>query len=340
MDNHSYLPIYQKVTNYYEDRILCQDYLPNQRIDSISRIMSRHQVSRETAKKVIKILIEKRLVISRAGKGTFVCPRIATIDVWGMVIPLYSSNIEQLINQINALALENNKRLDFFLHYNNPEEEMRIVRNMIQQGYEAIIIVPNYDESLTAAFYKDLIAGNTKIVLADNTMAGSFFQYVIQSYDLGVKRAFEHLSSKDSGNYLLIGTEKWMGENLVFDLMEQTFMALVQTFQPQRRLYISHSINEIDKQFIESKNITGILSMQDANSVRMTRRLLMWGYSIPDDISIVSYGNTELLEYNEPAITTIRCRYRSMAENIVKMIKGENEHEQVVIQPQLAIRET
>lgn len=340
MDNHSYLPIYQKVSNYYEERILCQDYLPNQRIDSISRIMSRHNVSRETAKKVIKILIEKKLVISRAGKGTFVCPRTATVDVWGMVIPLYSSNIEQLINHINVLAIENRKHLDFFLHYNNPDEEMRIVRNMIQQGYEAIIIVPNYDETLTSAFYKNLLAGNTKIVLADNTMAGSFFQYVIQSYDLGVKRAFEHLSLKDSGNFLLIGTEKWMGENLVFDLMEQTFWELIQKYQPNRSLYITHSINEIDQSFIKSKKITGILSLQDANSVRITRRLLKWGYSIPEDVTIVSYGNTELLEYNEPAITTIRCRYRKMANSIVKLIKGEHEHLQVVIEPKLAVRDT
>lgn len=340
MDINSYLPIYQKVSNYYEDRILCQDYLPNQRIDSISRIMSRHKVSRETAKKVIKILVEKKLVISRAGKGTFVCPRTATIDVWGMVIPLYSSNIEQFISNVNELAVKNRKHLDFFLHYNNPEEEMRIVRNMIQEGYEAVIIVPNYDESLTSAFYKNLLAGNTKIVLADNTMAGSFFQYVIQSYDLGVKRAFEHLSKIEKGNFLLIGTEKWMGENLVFDLMEQTFWELIQKFQPHRSLYISHSINDVDDDFIKSKKITGILSLQDATSVRITRRLLMWGYSIPKDISIVSYGNTELLEYNEPAITTIRCRYREMAENIVSLIKGENEHQQVVIQPHLVIRNT
>lgn len=342
MDNNAYLPIYQKVSNYYEQRILAQDYLPNQKIDSISRIMSRHKVSRETAKKVIKILIEKKLVISRAGKGTFVCPQKETLGVWGMVLPLYSSNLEQLINHLDKQAQEHHKTLDLYLHYNNPEEEMRIVRKMILKGYEAIIIVPNYDETLTSAFYKNLIAGNTKIVLADNTMAGSFFQYVIQSYDLGVKRAHQYLSQKHNGNFLLIGTEKWRGENLVFDLISQTFWTMIQDHQSERSLYICNSMNEIDKNFIEEKKISGILSLQDANTIRLLRRLQLWGYNVPQDISIVSYGNTELLEYNNPAITSVRCQYRQMAESIVNLIFEEDgkANKQIVIAPTLEVRQT
>ncbi len=342
MEIHSYQPIYQKVFEFYKKRILAQEYLPNQKIDSISRIMSRHNVSRETAKKVIKILIDKKLVISRAGKGTFVCPRHETVNIWGMVIPITSSNTEQLINKIHKRAQELNRELQFFFHYNNPEEETRLVQKMIFEGYEAIIIVPNYDETLTAEFYKNLIPGNTQIVLADNTMAGSFFQYVIQSYDLGVKRAFEHLSKTPEGNYLLLGNERWMGKNLVFDLMEQTFGELISRYQPERKLYTVQSISEIDREFIKENRVVGILSLQDSNTVRMLRRLINWEYKIPQDLKLVAYGNTELIETNTPAITAIRCHYEMMSQEIVKMImqKDKKDNKQVILQPALIVRET
>ena len=342
MENNYYTPIYQKVSDFYKKRILAQEYLPNQKIDSISRIMSRHNVSRETAKKVIKILIENKLVISQAGKGTFVCPRKETIQIWGLVIPILSTNIEQLINKIHKRAQELGRELKFFFHYNNPEEEARLVQKMIYEGYEAIIIVPNYDETQTSAFYKNLISGNTKIVLADNTMAGSFFQYVIQSYDLGVKRAYEHLSKTPEGNYLLMGNERWMGRNLVFDLIEQTFGELISKHQPQRKLFTKTSISEIDKTYLEENNIVGILALQDTDAVRLLRRLINWNYKIPEEIKLVAYGNTELIEMNKPAITAIRCYYGKMSKDIVKMImqNEEVENKQVIIEPALIVRET
>ncbi|MEI6143345.1 MAG: winged helix-turn-helix domain-containing protein, partial [Mariniphaga sp.] len=83
MQKDNFIPLYRRLTEFYQLKILNQDYLPDQRIDSISRIMDRHGVSRETAKLVLKQLIANGLVVSKAGKGTFINSKRALKKIWG-----------------------------------------------------------------------------------------------------------------------------------------------------------------------------------------------------------------------------------------------------------------
>lgn len=338
----NYTPIYRRLTDYYLQRIRNHEYPPGARLDSINRIMNRHNVSRETAKLVISQLIEAGYAESIQGKGTYVKEVRETIQSWGVVIPFYSSNIEQLIALLSAQAALRNCDLKYFLHYNNPSEEMRITSDLINQGYRAIIIIPNYDETNTAAYYRKLVTGNSRLVLADNTMAGSYFDYVIQSYDLGVKRAFAHLTKRHNGNILLVGNENWKGQHLVFDLVESTLRMLLQEHGKGKELIVVQGLHEVNAGFISSGNVTGILTMQDTESVRIIGRLLSWGFRIPGDITLVSYGNTEITRLFHPSITVIDCNYEKMALEIGASIDASKrkDKEQIVISPELIVRET
>jgi LacI family transcriptional regulator len=173
-------------------------------------------------------------------------------------------------------------------------------------------------------------------------MAGSFFSYVVQSYDLGVKRAFDYLSRRGSGNFLLLGNEIWGGQNLVFDLMESTFRMLIQQGCPDRRLHVENGLREIDAEFVRTNSITGVLSVQDSDAVRILGRLKEWGIAVPGQVSLVSYGNTELTKYFNPGITAVDCNYREMARTIADFItSGEKKgNRQVVISPEIRIRNT
>lgn len=342
LNYQGHIPIYKRLTEFYRHKIIAQEYQPGSKIDSINKMMSRHSISRETAKRVIKGLIDEKLVVSQPGRGTYVNHSSSLVKAWGMVVPFYSSNIEQLISHLNIQAVEKGRKLEYFLHYNNPEEEMRSVGQLIQKGYEAIIIVPNYDESVTGEFYRKLNTGSTKIILADNTMAGSYFRYAIQSYDLGIKRAVDYLTQKQEGNYLLLSSEKWQGKNLVYDLMQQTFEMLLDSKLPDRKLFCSTDINKLNQDYFISNNIKGILTIQDSIAIRLIGRLKQWGLSIPADVSVVSYGNTELTEFFSPPISVIDCKYEEMSHCISRLIDSdiEDQIDQVIIQPKLIIRET
>jgi DNA-binding LacI/PurR family transcriptional regulator len=341
--NLSFVPLYRKLFEYYKGKIIAQEIKPGQQIDSINRIMQKHKVSRETAKVVLKMLIDERLIISRAGKGSFVTPFTETKNIWGMVIPFYSSNMEQLINFLDHEAQERGRQLTYFFGYNHPEEEMRLVGSMILEGYEAVIVVPNNDESLTAEFYRRLFMGNTHVVLVDNTMSGSYFRYVIQSYDLGVKRAIDYLASKTKKNLLLVKNESWKGRNLLYEFMEQTFLSIISANYSKRKAFVLSNMKDFSHDFMNRNHIGGVLCCADTDAVRVIGRLLKQQVNIPGEISIVSYGNTELTEFFNPAISVIDCGYREMAQQTARLIEKGNKagsFEQHVILPQLIVRQT
>ena len=305
--------------------------------------MLKHKVSRETAKLVLRQLINEGLIISRQGKGSFVVPQARINDQWGMIIPFYSSNIEQLIHFLEFEAQKRGKQLTYFLHYNNPEEEMKLVSKMIFEGYEAVIVVPNYDESHTAEFYRKLIHGHTSVILVDNTMSGSYFKYVVQSYDLGVKRAVEYIVENTTGNLVMIKSDTWKGRNLLGELMEQTLRNTMELEFPNRNFFIVSNLKDLNRLFFIENKLEGILTTSDTDAIRILGRMKKWDIKVPEQARLVSYGNTELTLYNEPAITVVDCKYEAMAEKTAELIamgKRVGSYEQHIIQPELIVRDT
>jgi DNA-binding LacI/PurR family transcriptional regulator len=340
---HSFIPIYQKLTAYYKERIISQDYPPGQKIDSINQIMIKHKVSRETAKLVLKQLLDEGLIIMKQGKGSFVVHHVETNNTWGMIIPFYSSNMELLIFHLDLEAQKRGKKFTYFLGYNNPDEEKRLVSKMILEGNEAIIVVPNYDETKTAEFYRNLIQGNTQVILTDYTMSGSYFKYVVQSYDLGVKRALSYLAENHSENLLLMKNETWKGRNLLIELMEQTFSTLVAKDYPDKKVQVLSQMKELSKSFLKENKIKGVLCFSDVDAIKVLGRLKKWNISVPAEVKLVNYGNTELTTLYEPEISVIDCLYEEMAIKTASLIDSGKEsgpYEQHIIQPKLIIRGT
>ena len=93
---------------------------------------------------------------------------------------------------------------------------------------------------------------------------------------------------------------------------------------------------------IKSKKIGGILSCSDVDSIKVLGRLKNWGIKVPGEVSLVSYGNTELTEFFEPSITVVDSDYSGMASHTAHLIenRGNDIEKQYVIQPRLIIRNT
>ena len=342
MSTESFIPIYKRLTDYYRGRILTQDLQPGQRIDSINRIMERHRVSRETAKLVQDNLRKEKLIVSIPGKGSYITPQSEVKKVWGIIMPTFTSNIENLIIQLESEAMKRGRELIHYLTYNDSTEEEKLVGTMIRDGYEAVIIVPNSNETLTADFYRQLIPGQTQVILIDHTMAGSWFQYAIQSYDLGIRRAVDYLVSRNAGNLLLVQNDVWKGRDLLNELIEHTFRELVAQKAPDRKVHIVSNARGLRPEHIRKNNIGGILSCSDVDSIKVLGRLKNWGINIPGEVSLVSYGNTELTEFFEPSITVVDSNYSEMAKHTAHLIEnmGDYIEKQYVIQPRLIIRDT
>jgi DNA-binding LacI/PurR family transcriptional regulator len=342
---NAFVPIYQKLSDLYRELILTQKYSPGSRIDSINEIQKRHGVSRETAKLVLNKLSDQGLIVQKAGKGSYVADLGPRKKVWGVIIPFFSAHVENMLFYLGFEANKFGRTIEHYVSYNSWKEEVRLNSIMINQRYEAVIVVPTFDETKTAEYYRRLVSGGTVVTLLDHTMAGSYFTYAIQSYDLGVKRAVHYLLDRKDGALVFIKNNTWADRNMVQEVMEETFINFVDQHYLQRKAFVIDRIQDLSREFLQNNKIDGIFCCDDIDAVKVIGRVKEWNYRLPEDISVISYGNTDLAQYFTPAITSIDSHCEEMAHKTANIIKAHINGEDVrfcqyVIQPELIIRKT
>ncbi len=92
-------------------------------------------------------------------------------------------------------------------------------------------------------------------------------------------------------------------------------------------------------------NFTALLVGTDGMAFGALRALGERGIRVPDDVSVISYDNTELSSYTQPSLTTVGFRFIKQDELAVKYLielinDPEMELHQRVLMPDLIVRES
>jgi DNA-binding LacI/PurR family transcriptional regulator len=338
------VPIYTRLYAQYRDDIISRRLKSGDLIHSIRQVQSLHGVSRETAKLVLKMLARDGLIVQRPGMGSFVAHFGPRKKVWAAVLPFYSTQYEELLGAIGRHAAAHGRTVSHFIDYNNWKEELRLVGELAAEGYEAIMIIPTMDESMTAGFYRTLSPADSVVTLLDHTMSGSFFSYVIQSYDLGVQRGVSWLLQNARGGIAFVRNNLWTGRNLLQELMVETFNQNT-GLRGDRESFVVDAADACDRDFIERNRIGGLFCCDDVDAVRIIGGLAERGARVGDDLRLVSYGNTAVARYFTPALTSIDPHHEHMAELVTDIVLrrlegADTRFEQYVVHPELVARST
>lgn len=336
------VPLYKQLVTFYRQLIFSNRLIPGEQVDSITEIQSRHGVSRETAKRVLNELKSQGFIIQRAGKGSFVADLGPKLLRWGIVLPFYSVQYEDLVGRLARYAGMCGREVVRYFDYNNWEEEVRLVQKMQDDRYEAVVVVPTLDESRTWSFYAQLPSKGSRLVLLDHTMSYRDFNFVIQSYDLGVVRAMEHLFKTRGGGVAFVANEGWTGRNMVVELMTETYRMMLLSRHPEFEPVILERATQADAGALRSRGVTGMVCCDDVSAIQALGRLREQGVDVPGEMGVVSYGNTDLARYFTPQLTSVDPHNEEMAREAAMFLSSDNETDlvQYVVQPELVVRET
>ena len=99
------------------------------------------------------------------------------------------------------------------------------------------------------------------------------------------------------------------------------------------------------KLFAKGKLPTGLLLMNDFSAMGVIRAAEDMGYGVPEDISIIGFGDTPLAPLTDPPLTTVREHFQEMgyqaADRLLKMIRGKRVGAKHVILPvELIVRKS
>jgi DNA-binding LacI/PurR family transcriptional regulator len=346
-ETESFIPIYKRLVERYRQDILTFALKPGDRIDSIAQIQKKSGVGRETAKRVLAMLEEEGFIVQLQGRGSFVRDQGPQKQVWALVFPFYAIQYEELILELAGHAKAQGREFRHVCTYNNYEEEIRVVAELIQERCEAVIVIPTLDESRTwQRFYSRLPASESSIVLLDHTMTSNDFRFVVQSYDLGVSRALLYMMDQKEGGIAFVENELWAGRNMVLELMRGTYQDLMRTRRPDFEALILPRASSVDADGIREHGVTGIFCCDDVSAVHVVGRLKEQGLDVPGDVNVVGYGNTHLSRFFTPPISSVDPHNAEMAEVLARFLgpngadEKDRSHQQYVIQPELVIRGT
>ena len=73
IDRYSKLPFYQQLYEILRSKILRRDWQPGDLIPPESELIDSYQVSRNTVRQVLDMLVNEGLIYRQRGRGWFVC---------------------------------------------------------------------------------------------------------------------------------------------------------------------------------------------------------------------------------------------------------------------------
>ena len=72
-------------------------------------------------------------------------------------------------------------------------------------------------------------------------------------------------------------------------------------------------------------NITSVFAMSDVMAIGAIRALRDMNYRVPQDISVIGFDGTELAEYYNPKLASIKQQYKTLATRSVEILFGQIE---------------
>lgn len=289
---------------------------PGERLPSESELMKRFEVSRNSIRQAINGLISEKYLYSRQGIGTFCLKRSSSKS---MLIALISLRLNsyifpKIINGCDRVLSSNGYQLLINQSRYNLDEERKILEDLKSKQVDGIIITPvsNHGEKNNADLIRSMEAQGIPIVLLDNEYKDyNFSSVLLNDYEAG-KLAAEYLISQGhkkigvlfSENY----TPKVNRKNGVASYLKEFGLPVLTDWiigiEGQTSGY--HTYRQIRRIFDRKKELpTAMVCSSDDESLIFMHHAEKRGIKIPDDISIISFDNSEIAKHTHPRLTSM-----------------------------------
>jgi LacI family transcriptional regulator len=266
-------------------------------------------VSAATKAKIKKLAQEMAYVPDSSAQGL----RTKTTKLFGLVIPAATNPIyARVVYAIEERAFDLGYDLLIAQTLNQPEREDLVLRRLLSRRVDGLFITPVYRFEAEARIYQEIVARKIPTVLLGSpapfckNFPAIEAEELVSSYN-ATKHLIE-LGHKKIAYFTGPPAAQWAHERF-----EGYRRALREAgLQPDDKL-VFQSGNTIEdgakaalQMLNEGAHPTAIQAVSDLVAIGCAETLLQQGLKIPDDISIVGYGNTLTAEYYRVPLTTVR----------------------------------
>jgi GntR family transcriptional regulator of arabinose operon len=326
----SKVPLYLQIRDYMKDQIRSQQFKPEDQIPTEAELMAQFGVSRVTVIAAIKQLVEEGLVYRISGKGTFV----SRIESSGSRrIALLMPNVLEAAMKEMLLAIERTCRSEGFelmLKMNrSADEELRTIQDMVESGTSGLIIYPIDSEIYSEEIIK-LKTLNYPFVLVDKYLPGINTNAVYADNYVGGKMGTEYLIEQGHRNIGILSEAQTKTSSA-----DERFRGYLDAAQkhrlvmnPNHWLVGIHDTYRAEADVIAQiaawlewqDDMTAVFSFNRNLSIVTARLARSMGKQVPEDLSILSFDNPELLDLDGYTFSYIQQNTAEIGEQAVKLL--------------------
>ncbi len=351
-------PKYLELVNWIRERIRSGDFCIADRLPSENELGSMFKISRQTVRQATSILESEGLLARRRGSGTYIASATGAANAVTMSIGVITTYLDDyifpsIIKGIDNVLTQNGYSMQLSITHNKVENEMRILSAMLKNGVDGIIIeptksgLPNINADLYAqikrqgipcifinGYYADL--SFPFVAMDDHACGEAAAKYLVERKHSRIAGIFK--SDDIQGHLRYSGCAKWLKKNGLVMSDEHVIWYTTEDMPMfSEEAFAKRLLERID-------GCSAIICYNDMVAARIISLLERSGKKIPEDLSLISFDNSDLSVTSAVALTTFSHPKaelgKAAASNLLRLIKQEKYAATVKFAPELVERDS
>ena len=316
---------------------------------TVSLALNNKSIVREETRKRIQALAAELGFSPNAMARGLVQQKSRTI---GLIVPdIENLYYAKLVKHVDERVREAGLALIMAISDDKPEVESKIVDSFISERVEGVLVVPVNQVNKDTGYFEKLKKHDIPCVCVTSYYAGSDLPYVMTDIEEGMYKLTGYLL--DMGHreiYFLCGALNVLTTSLRVGGYTKAFAARDlavdgRKFIECRNLNYEGAQEEAIRLLREKVKMDAVIAINDFMAVGFLNILKESGIRVPGDISLAGFDNTVFSSIAGIPLTTVSQDIRRMGVNSVEMLlkrieKGDSGFENMVIKPELIIRES
>lgn len=329
--------VYEQVKNYILQEARQQK--PGDDLPSEVQYAMMLNVSRPTVRKAVDELIEIGLIKRVPGKGLIVGD--GTVSNRGKIlIGLPFAMGDGFLFKIVMSCIDRANQLGYeykIINTLDPAERLRLISEEPAEDYTAFVLTA-YDSPYDKQIIENLSSRNAQILLVDNKPDYADLPVIACNDFAGGYMAGTYLIEKNHQNIMYLTSTR--NVQTVRDRLKGFLQAFKDNNIDTDGIYI-HAVNDIgnpqlsyffdnsfDCSVLKEKGITALAGYSSLPIISLCNTLVVKGYRIPEDLSVIGYGDYSIISAANMPITSIETPAEEMGRTIVENIEQSLAHKQ------------
>ncbi len=313
-------PKYFQLKNQLKDYFNKEKFKSGQVIPTEEEIKDAYQVGRNTVRRALEELVIDGIIIKKHGSGSYYSGTVKSEPNFsaliGVIVPKLTFYIyPQIIQGINQVVNKKGFNIVFGSSEVNLDLELKSLKQLFDKNIEGLLIEPsggseNFENSSNFKSIKNL---DIPVVFMDWSIEDKDVSFVCPNDFIGGYRVTQYLINAGHQRIAYIGPyDKGAG----IKRMNGYYKALKKAGIQKNEVLVKltsitnwNDKNNIPQMVTELLNMgndcpTAIFFFNDDGAIKGLRTIRQLGLTVPDDISIVGYDNSELATLTDVSLTS------------------------------------